>query len=76
MNHHENPNSQTLATLLTFLSGAAVGAVLLALSLPKADHGFRGDLERVGWRIRRKASRLADRAKEAGEDVLEWVKGG
>jgi gas vesicle protein len=60
----ENPSS--LGTLtLTFLAGAAVGAVVMALTSPKSGPELRGSLETMARRAKRKAGHLADDAGDA-----------
>ncbi|MBK8724947.1 MAG: YtxH domain-containing protein [Holophagaceae bacterium] len=57
--------------LLTFLAGAAVGAVVVALSTPKSGPELRGDLKDMANRGKRKAGELADDACEAWEDLKD-----
>lgn len=59
-----SPNYGSLAW--TFLAGAAVGAVVVALTTPKSGPQLRGDLKDMGNTIRRKASDLVN----ADEDRL------
>ncbi|MBI3132204.1 MAG: YtxH domain-containing protein [Acidobacteria bacterium] len=49
---------------LTFLAGAAVGAVVLALTTPKTGKELRGDIKNFGNRLGEKARELVD-ANEA-----------
>ena len=46
--------------LLTFLAGAAVGAVVVALTTRKTGPELRGDLKDLARRAKRKAEALAD----------------
>ena len=57
--------------LLTFLAGAAVGAVVMALTTPKTGPELRGDLKDLAGRAKRKAGDLADEAYEALDDMKE-----
>jgi gas vesicle protein len=57
--------------LLTFLAGAAVGAVVVALSTPKSGPELRGDMKDLARRARRKAGLLADDASEAWDHLKE-----
>lgn len=52
-------------TLLTFLAGAAVGAVVVALTTPKTGPELRGDLKDLSRRARRKAGELAEDAGDS-----------
>jgi gas vesicle protein len=45
---------------LTFLAGAAVGAVALALTTPKTGKELRGDIKNLGNRIGEKAREIFD----------------
>ncbi|HJV23868.1 MAG TPA: YtxH domain-containing protein [Holophagaceae bacterium] len=45
---------------LTFLAGAAVGAIVLALTTPKTGKELRGDLKDLGNRLRGRARELVD----------------
>ena len=57
--------------LLTFLAGAAVGAVVVALTTPKTGPELRGDLKDLARRAKRKAGQLADDGSEAWDDLKE-----
>ncbi len=57
--------------LMTFLAGAAVGAVVMALTTPKTGPELRGDLKDLAGRAKRKAGALADDAYEAYDDLKE-----
>ena len=70
MREESNCSSSILGNaMLTFLAGAAVGAVLVALTTPKTGPQLRGDLKDLGRRAKRKASDLADDAAEAYDDL-------
>jgi len=56
-------------TLLTFLAGAAVGAVVVALTTPKTGPELRGNLKDLTVRAKRKAGELADDACDTWEDM-------
>lgn len=55
--------------LITFLAGAAVGAVVVALTTPKSGPELRGDLKDLTRRARRKAGELAEDAGDTWEDL-------
>ncbi len=55
----------------TFLAGAAVGAVVVALTTPKTGPELRGDLKHLARRARRKAGELADDATEAWDGIKD-----
>jgi gas vesicle protein len=57
--------------LLTFLAGAAVGAVVVALTTPKSGPELRGDLKDIACRAKRKAGDLIDDAGEAWGDMKD-----
>ena len=57
--------------LLTFLAGATLGAVLVALTTPKTGPELRGDLKDLANRAKRKAGDLADDASVAWDDMKE-----
>ncbi len=59
--------------LLTFLAGAAVGGVLVALTTPKSGDELRGDLRNLARRARWKAEDLAEEADEAWDDLNERI---
>jgi gas vesicle protein len=65
----ENNTGSTL--LLTFLAGAALGALVVGLTTPKTGAEVRDDLKTLGRRARRKAEELADEAEEALETMKE-----
>lgn len=56
-------------TLLTFLAGAAVGAVVVALTTPKSGPELRGDLKDLTLRAKRKAGQMADDASDTWDDL-------
>ncbi len=55
--------------LITFLAGAAVGAVVVALTTPKSGPELRGDLKDLTWRARRRAGELAEDASDTWDDL-------
>jgi gas vesicle protein len=57
------------ATLLTFLAGAAVGAVVVALTTPKSGPQLRGDLKDLTLRAKRRVGDLADDASDTWDDL-------
>ena len=56
-------------TLLTFLAGAAVGAIVVALTTPKSGPELRGDLKDLALRAKRKAGEVADEACDTWDDL-------
>ena len=67
MNQEDNsPGSM----LLTFLAGATVGAVVVALTTPKSGPQLRGDLRNLAHHAKDKAGTMATDAGEAW-DVLK-----
>src|SRR5450631_751629 len=56
-------------TLLTFLAGAAVGAVVVALTTPKTGPELRGDLKDLTLRAKRRAGELAEDASDTWDDL-------
>lgn len=57
--------------LMTFLAGAAVGAVVVALTTPKTGPELRGDLKEYGRRAKRKAGEVSDEACAAWDGMKE-----
>lgn len=57
------------STLLIFLAGAAVGAVVVALTTPKTGPELRGDLKDLTLRAKRKVGDLADDASDTWDDL-------
>jgi gas vesicle protein len=56
-------------TLLAFLAGAAVGAVVVALTTPKTGPELRGDLKDLTRQAKCRAGKLADDASETWDDL-------
>ena len=56
---------------LTFLAGAAVGAVVVALTTPKSGPDLRGDLKDLANRAKLRACDLADDAGVAWDGMKE-----
>ena len=57
--------------VLTFIAGAALGAVVMALSTPKSGPELRGDLKDLARRAKRKVGDYADDASEALDDLKD-----
>ncbi len=57
--------------VLTFIAGAALGAVVMALTTPKSGPELRGDLKDLARRAKRKVGDYADDASEALEDLKD-----
>lgn len=66
---NESKSSSMGTTLLTFLAGAAVGAVVVALTTPKTGPELRGDLKDLTLRAKRRAGQLADDASDTWDDL-------
>ena len=58
----ERPSPPLVPMLWTFLAGAAVGAIVVALTTPKSGPELRGDLKDLARRAKRKVGNLADEA--------------
>lgn len=58
----ERPSPPIAPLLWSFLAGAAVGALAVALTTPKTGPELRGDLKDLARRARRKVGDLADEA--------------
>lgn len=65
MNQTNAPPFGTLA--IAFLAGAAVGAVVMALTTPKTGPQVRDDLKDLGIRIRSKAAGLLPKDREEAQ---------
>lgn len=57
--------------LLTFLAGAAVGALVAVFTTPKSGPELREDLREFGWKVRRRGGRAVHEAGEAWEDAKD-----
>jgi len=57
--------------LLTFLAGAAVGAVVVALTTPKSGPELRGDLKNAACRAKRRAEDLMDDASGSWDELKD-----
>jgi gas vesicle protein len=58
-------------TFLAFLAGAAVGAVVVALTTPKTGPELRGTLKDLGHQAKCKASELSAEATDAWDDMKD-----
>ncbi len=58
------------STLLFFLLGAAVGAVVVALTTPKSGRELRGDLKDMSNKVRDKARRLGNEIYSNATDAM------
>jgi gas vesicle protein len=67
MNEHKSDSTGSI--LLTFLAGAAVGAVVVALTTPKTGPELRGNLKDLTLRAKRGAEEIADEAADSWEDL-------
>ena len=69
---NQDDNTTSLSTmLLTFMAGAAIGAVIVALVTPKSGPELRGDLKDAAARAKRKAEALAKDAAASLDDLKE-----
>ena len=68
--NQETPNTY-VPMLLTFLAGAALGAVVVALTTPKSGPALRNDLKGMANRAKFKACDLADEASEAWDGLKD-----
>ncbi|WP_306591125.1 YtxH domain-containing protein [Geothrix sp. 21YS21S-4] len=68
MSHEMSPRS---TAVLTFLGGAAIGAILVALTTPKRGSELCDDLRSLGRRLRGKASALLDEAEDTWDDLKD-----
>lgn len=68
MNHE--PSSRPGTTLLTFLAGAAVGGVVVALTTPKRGSDFRKDIRRFGGKAKDHLNDWVDSASGAVEGIM------
>ena len=68
MSHQDSPIAPML---LTFLAGAAVGAVVMALTTPKTGPQLRRDMRSLANRARRRAEGMADDLGESWDDLKE-----
>jgi gas vesicle protein len=66
----ENNGSNT-SLLLAFIAGAAVGALVVALTTPKSGKEVREDLKSLGKRARSKLGDVTDDAGEIWEEAKE-----
>ncbi len=57
------------STLLTFLAGAAIGGIVVALATPRSGPELRGDLKDLAGRARSKAANLASSAQDRFDEM-------
>lgn len=66
MNEKTTPSSSSMGPmLLTFAAGAALGAVVVALTTPKSGPELRGNLKDLARRTKERAGELAEDASLA-----------
>ena len=65
----QEASSSFAPKLLTFIAGAALGAVVMALTTPKSGPELRHTLKALGRRAKRKAGILADDASATLDDL-------
>jgi len=68
---NDTKSSSMIPTLLTFLAGAAVGAVVVALTTPKSGPELRGDLKNAACRAKRRAEDLMDDASGSWDELKD-----
>ena len=68
MSHQDQPLAPML---LTFLAGAALGAVVMALTTPKTGPQLRRDMRALGHRVKRRAGDVAEDFGESWNDLKE-----
>ena len=68
MSHQDPPLAPML---LTFLAGAALGAVVMALTTPKTGPQLRRDMRSLANRVKRSAEDVADDLGESWDDLKE-----
>lgn len=66
----ESTSSATVA-IMSFIAGAAVGALVVALTTPKSGPEVREDLMALGRRAKGKACELGDQAGAAYQEGLD-----
>ena len=67
----QNNPPDVVPVLLTFLAGAAVGAIVVALTTPKSGPQVREDLMALARRAKSKASELGDQAGEVWTETKD-----
>ncbi len=67
----QDNNSSMGPMLLTFLAGATLGALVVALTTPKSGPELRGDIKDLARRAKRKAGEMTDDAYDALDDLKE-----
>lgn len=68
MNHE--PSSNPGNALMTFLAGAAIGGVVVALTTPKRGSDLRKDIRRFGGKAKDHLSDWVDSASGAVEGII------
>lgn len=63
----QDTGTSTTTLMLTFLAGAALGAVAVALTTPKKGSDLRDDIADLGRRVKGKMGDLAERGVGAWE---------
>ena len=66
-----NTSSSSGSMVLTFIAGAALGAVVMALTTPKTGPELRGELKGLARRTKRKVGEYADDADTALTDLKD-----
>lgn len=69
--NQETSTSNVGPMLLTFLAGAAIGAVVVALTTPKTGPELRGNLKDIANRAKCRAGDLASDATGAWDELKE-----
>jgi hypothetical protein len=71
VNANPSSPSQKSACILAYLAGAATGALVMILALPRPGSEVRDELEHLGWRVRRKAGRAVEKARQGIQGAKE-----
>lgn len=71
MNAKPTSSTSMSTMLLTFLAGATVGAVVVALTTPKSGKELRGSLKAAGRLAKQKFGHCTEEAEEKWDDLKE-----
>jgi gas vesicle protein len=69
--NQESSSSSVNSLLLTFIAGAAVGAVVVALTTRKTGPQLRGDLKDLARRAKLRVGSMVEDASEAYEGLRD-----
>jgi gas vesicle protein len=71
MEQESTPSLPLGTLLLTFTAGAALGALVTALTTPRSGPELRGDLKELARRAKRKACSLSEEANGTWDEMKE-----